>query len=85
MVGVKLARKDCEWTVVDGFPSEDDFEELRGRLTSQVSSGLAKEEPVRKPYSGVEWDEHWYRCVATGETWRLVAPDEPFKGLFKPI
>jgi hypothetical protein len=71
--------------VIEGFDSQEAFDELNRRVSEQVRSGLAKEERVRKPYSGVEWDEHWYRCVSTKETWRLVAPDPPFKGVFKPI
>ena len=76
---------DCGWELIEGFTSEEDYEHLLASLRSQVESGLATEEHVKKPYSKVEWDEHWYRCLSTRQTWRLVAPDPPFRGIFKPV
>jgi hypothetical protein len=82
---VKLPSTDCEWTVIEGFRSDDEYERLHAQILDQVRLGLAKEEPVKKRYSGIDWDEHWYRCGVTKQTWRLVAPDPPFNGLFKPV
>ena len=79
------SENDCGWKVIEGFDGEDDYDRLKAEIRKQVDAGRATEEPVRKPYSGVDWDEHWYRCRSTRSTWRLVAPDPPFRGLFKPV
>ena len=80
-----MPSEDCDWKVIEGFASDLEYESLRARIAQQVESGLAKEERVKKRYSGIDWDEHWYRCAATKETWRLVAPDPPFNGIFEPV
>jgi hypothetical protein len=80
-----LASGDCGWTPIDGFGSEVEYERFRARILEQVKSGLAKEERVKNRYSGIDWDEHWYRCATTKQTWRLVAPDPPFNGVFEPV
>jgi hypothetical protein len=80
-----MKKHGCDWDIVDAFQSDDQYERLLGWLTEQVRAGAAREEPVKKRYSGVEWDEHWYRCLSTRDVWRLIAPDPPFKGLFKPV
>jgi hypothetical protein len=41
--------------------------------------------PVASRYAAATvFDEHWYRA-ASGQTWRLVAPDYPFKGVFEKV
>jgi hypothetical protein len=77
---------DCGWRAIEGFKSFEDFERLRGSISEQVRVGEAEERRVAKPYSGLETlDERWYRCRATGKTWRLIAPDPPFPGIFEGI
>ena len=76
---------DCEWVVVDGFNSDEEYERFLARIREQVQSGVAKEVRVAKPYSGVDWDERWFQCRSGKATWRLVAPDPPFHGVFKPV
>lgn len=75
----------CRWITIESFASFDEYDQIRASIEEQVRQGLVTEERVKKPYSGIEWDEHWYRCLADKQTWRLVAPDPPFKGLFKPV
>jgi hypothetical protein len=85
MGGVKLPPSDCGWNAIEGFGSDIEYERFRARILEQVQSGLAKEERVKTPYSGIDWDEHWYQCAASKQTWRLVAPDPPFNGIFEPV
>lgn len=40
--------------------------------------------PVRKPYADLGFNEQWYE-ERSGERWRLIEPDFPFKGLFEKI
>jgi hypothetical protein len=76
----------CGWEPVDGFNSLAEYERLRDSVSEQVRSGQADERRVARPYSGLKTiDEHWYRCKATGETWRLIAPDPPFPGIFDKL
>jgi len=55
-------------------------------VNQQVEFGLARRVPLDPQRAwGTAWDEHWYECVSTGEIWRLVAPDPPFRGVFKKV
>jgi len=77
---------NCGWDPVDGFNSFAEYESLRDSVSEQVRLGQADERRVSKPYSGLTTiDEHWYTCKATGETWRLIAPDPPFPGIFEKL
>jgi hypothetical protein len=75
----------CGWEPVDGFHSSEEYERLLRWMGQQIESGRAKQVPVRSRYSGIEWEENWYRCLADKKVWRLVAPDPPFHGVFKPV
>jgi hypothetical protein len=76
----------CSWEFVDGFNSLADYERLRDSLAEQVRLGQAEERRVSKPYSGLKTlDERWIRCKSTGDTWRLIAPDPPFPGIFEKV
>jgi len=77
---------NCEWEPIDGFTSLAEYERLRDSVSEQVRLGEADERRVGKPYSGLKTiDEHWYRCKATGELWRMIAPDPPFPGIFDKV
>ena len=82
---MKVPSSDCGWKLVERFDSDAEYERLRDWIADQIASGLAKEERVKKKYSGIDWDEHWYRCLANKQMWRLVAPDPPFNGVFEPV
>ena len=84
-MGDPMSEKHCDWQSIDGFGSDREYEQFLLWITEQVEAGIATEVRVRKKYSGVDWDEHWYRCIATKEVWRLVAPDPPFNGIFEPV
>ena len=76
----------CGWTAVDGFESFADYEMVRASINDQIKAGLVDERRVGKPYSGLETlDERWYKCRATGQIWRLIAPDPPFQGIFEKL
>ena len=76
----------CEWEVAEHFNSYAHYEHVLAFIRQQVTDGLAKEVKVRNHYSGLETlDEHWFKCLADNETWRIVAPDPPFKGVFEKV
>ena len=77
---------DCGWEPVESFHSFADYEQLRKQIVEQVNKGSAKERRVTRPYSGLRTlNERWYRCESSQKTWRLVAPDPPFPGIFEPV
>jgi hypothetical protein len=85
-MGDPLTSADCGWDAVDGFASLAEFQQIHRAITEQIAAGSVKETEVRKPYSGLQTlDEHWYQCKATGNTWRLIAPDPPFPGIFEKV
>jgi hypothetical protein len=76
----------CGWAMVDGFDSMADYERLRDSVGEQVRLGQAEERRVSKPYSGLKTlNERWIKCKSTGDTWRLIAPDPPFPGIFEKV
>jgi hypothetical protein len=76
----------CGWKALDSFESFADYERMRTSINDQIKAGEAEERRVGKPYSGLDTlNEHWYRCRATGQTWRLIAPDPPFQGIFQKV
>ena len=76
----------CDWTAIDRFESLAHYQEFLAWITKQVSDGRVKLVPVDPAKAwGSAWDEHWYQCVSTKETWRLVAPEPPFRGIFKQL
>lgn len=40
---------------------------------------------VEDPYSPVGLTERWYLNKSTGEKWRLVRPDPPFRGIWSKV
>ena len=77
---------NCGWGRVDGFGSLAEYEQIRDSISQQIRDGHADERRVAKAYSGLKTiDERWFRCKATGDIWRLIAPDPPFPGIFQKV
>lgn len=75
-----------EWEALSAFESSAEYRRLLASLNEQVKAGTADSIPVERPYSGSTlWDEHWFKNRETNETWRIVAPDPPFRGVFKKV
>lgn len=77
----------CNWEAIHGFESPCEYKRFCSWLSDQVSSGLVESVPLIEPSGDLIFglEERWYRCKASGETWRLVAPQAPFRGLWGPI
>ena len=77
---------DCGWSEIDAFRSLKDYEEHLNHINEQVSSGSAKSvELDPKQRWGTAFDERWFTCGDGSTIWRLVAPDPPFRGIFKVL
>ena len=85
-MGDQVTSAGCNWDQIDEFGSLAEYQRFNNWINGEVTSGLATVVPVTKPYSGSSlWDEHWFKCLSDKQVWRLVAPDGPFRGIFKPV
>lgn len=76
----------CQWEAVDRFQSLAHYEELLASINQQVGAGRVQSVSVDpKKAWGSAWDERWFKCADSDEVWRLVAPDPPFRGIFKKV
>ena len=75
----------CEWEKIAAFQMPSEFDRFERWIADQVGAGIALEVPVRTSRAGSLPDEKWYRHLASGEVWRLVSPDFPFRGAFERV
>ena len=76
----------CPWEEIQEFRSLGEFDQFVRWMDSQVASGAAQEVPVTAPYlDATTFTEKWFQHLGSGQTWRLVWPDIPFKGLFERV
>ena len=73
-----------DWEEIHGFRSPGEYERFLQWISDSIASGKIQEIAVGSRYSGASFDEHWYRAPS-GQKWRLVAPDFPFKGVFERV
>lgn len=76
---------ECNWEVIEGFSSPKEYERFSAWITEQVKAGMVKEAPVQENYAGPGFEEKWFKCIASSETWRLVSPQDPFHGYWGPV
>lgn len=76
----------CPWEEIDAFRSLSEFKAFQLWMAEQVEARLAQETPVGRGYlDGNTFREKWFRHLASGEVWRLVWPESPFRGTFEKI
>ena len=75
----------CPWAEISSFHSLIEFQDCERWVTEQIQSGVAEEIEVEEPFSGISFEERWFKYLPSGEIWRLVEPDPPFCGLFEPV
>jgi hypothetical protein len=74
------------WEEIHGFASPGEYERFVRYLESQVRSGEAEELVSDLRYcKGQIYGGRWFKDIESGQIWRLVQPDFPFKGLWEPI
>ena len=76
---------ECNWEVIEGFSSPREYERFSAWITEQVKSGITELAPVQDSYAGPGFEEKWYKCIGSNETWRLVSPQAPFQGYWGPV
>jgi hypothetical protein len=71
---------------IHGFSSLGEYQRFVAHIEDQTSRELWKEVPVDSDYEkGLIYGGRWFKELATGNIWRLVPPDEPFKGLWEKV
>ena len=74
------------WEEIDSFVLPSEFERFVQYIEGQVKAGYAKEiDPYRDYAPGELYGSRWFEDVDSGEVWRLVPPDFPFKGTWEPV
>ena len=76
---------ECGWEVIEGFTSPREFERFSAWVSGQVKSGMVTQVPVQENYAGSAFEERWFKCLASSDTWRLVSPQDPFHGYWGPV
>jgi hypothetical protein len=69
---------------IHGFQSPDHFAEFKRAIEEAVARNELTPVPVRHRYASEMLEESWY-LTASGQIWRLVSPDYPFKGVFERV
>jgi hypothetical protein len=74
------------WEEIHGFVSLGEYHRFLRYIEAQVADGFAQELPVDPSYGpGELFGGRWFQNSDTGEVWRLIEPDVPFKGLWEPV
>ncbi len=74
------------WEEIRGFATPGEYSRFVRYLEEQVSAGQAEEIPADPGYGpGQIYGGRWFLDPESGEVWRLVPPDFPFKGLWEPV
>lgn len=74
------------WEEIHGFASPGEFSRFVQYIDGQVRTGHARELVPDPNYGrGEIFGGRWFEDVESGEVWRLVPPDIPFKGLWEPV
>jgi hypothetical protein len=77
----------CNWEAIHEFDSLGEFKRFCAWSSAQIDAGVTELVPVVEPSPDLIFglEERWYRCKESGEIWRLITPDFPFRGLWEPV
>ena len=71
---------------IHGFNSPGEYDRFVEYIEGQVKAGYLKElEPDQEYGKGEIFGGRWYENVDSGDIWRLIPPDIPFRGLWEPV
>ena len=71
---------------VRSFRSPGEYADFLSLLEISISSGDLSEVPVDPRYGpGELYGGRWFRVAETGEVWRLLEPDFPFRGRWERV
>ena len=74
------------WEEIHGFNSVGEYKRFVKHLEKLVEAKIVKEiDPDPNDGKGEIYGGRWFKNVETGQIWRLVPPDIPFKGLWELV
>jgi hypothetical protein len=74
------------WEEIHAFQSLSEYQRFVEYIESQVRAGHAIEVPADPRYQkGEVYGGRWFEDPGSGEIWRLVSPDFPFRGLWERV
>lgn len=79
-------KKISNWKEIHGFDSLRSYEDFVISIESKINDGSVKEIPIVKSYQkGLLYGGRWFLDCESGEVWRLIEPDFPFRGVWEPV
>jgi hypothetical protein len=76
----------CVWEEIRGFASPGEYKSFCTYIEGQVASGIARERNPDPAYqSAIVFGGRWFEDVESGQIWRLVPPDFPFRGVWERV
>jgi len=74
------------WERTSGFNSPGEYHSFTKYIEEQITAGLVEEiDPDPNYGKGEIYGGRWFKNLETSETWRLIPPDIPFKGLWELV
>ena len=74
------------WEEIHGFSSPGEYNRFVKYIEKQVSEKISEEiDPDLNYGKGEIYGGRWFKDLDTGEIWRLIEPDIPFKGLWEKV
>ena len=71
---------------IHGFESPGEYDRFVAYVQDSLTSGDLEEITPDPDYGpGLIYGGRWFRDKHTGNIWRLVPPDFPFRGLWEPV
>jgi hypothetical protein len=71
---------------IPGFASLREYQRFVVSIEEHIKAGSIQEIAAEKDYHrGEIYGGRWFEHLRSGEVWRLVEPDFPFKGLWERV
>lgn len=76
----------CNWQEIHGFKSNSEYHRFENYIEQKIKDGSVREVGVDVRYEkGMIYGGRWFMDISSGQVWRLISPDFPFKGLWEPV
>ena len=74
-----------DWDEIHGFQSPDEYARFLKWISEAIADGVLQPVSVASRYAAATvFEERWCRSTS-GQVWRPVAPDFPFRGVFEKV
>ena len=84
--GLRLREKCMHLEEIHGFASPREYQRFVDFIDQHLKAGSIQEITADKNYQrGQVYGGHWFKLLNTGEVWRLVEPDLPFRGIWERV